>query len=371
MLKQQKIDIKDTNMALFGTPLEREIKKHAAEGEPAWKNMKKQTEGIQVWRVEKFKIVEWPKEKYGQFHTGDSYIVLRTYKKEDKYLYDIHFWLGAHTSLDEAGTAAYKTVELDTYLDDLPVQYREVEGAESDKFLALFLSSYKVLPGGVESGFHHVEKEVFEPRLIHIKGKLGKTVARPVQVNINSLNQGDVFILDVGEKLYVFQPSGAGAGEKAAAAKLIADIKGSRGKASGPFTFSYDDSDDNAKFFWEFLGGKKPIKSAAEGGDDATVDKVKLKKRVLKVSDASGSLKVEEVNFALASLKTEDVFIVDALDHVYVWIGKGATPQERRSGVQIAQSYLNDQPERPKSTPIVRVGEGNVPEEFHAHFKNL
>jgi hypothetical protein len=207
MLKEKKINIQDTNMALFGTPLEREIKKHAAEGEPAWKNMKKEV-GTQIWRVEKFKIVAWPKEKYGQFYNGDSYIILYTYKKEDKILYNIHFWLGEHTSLDEAGTAAYKTVELDTYLDDLPVQYREVQGQESDKFLQLFLTNYQVLQGGIESGFKHVEKEQFQPRLLHIKGKMGKTVARPVLHNTSSLNMGDVFILDIGEKLYVFQPAG-------------------------------------------------------------------------------------------------------------------------------------------------------------------
>jgi len=39
---------------------------------------------------------------------------------------------------DEYGTAAYKTVELDTYLDDKPVQHREVEGHESELFLSYF-----------------------------------------------------------------------------------------------------------------------------------------------------------------------------------------------------------------------------------------
>lgn len=39
---------------------------------------------------------------------------------------------------DEYGTAAYKTVELDTFLDDKPVQHREVQGNESELFKTYF-----------------------------------------------------------------------------------------------------------------------------------------------------------------------------------------------------------------------------------------
>ena len=39
---------------------------------------------------------------------------------------------------DEYGTAAYKTVELDTFLDDKAVQHREVQGHESETFLDYF-----------------------------------------------------------------------------------------------------------------------------------------------------------------------------------------------------------------------------------------
>ena len=39
---------------------------------------------------------------------------------------------------DEYGTAAYKTVELDTLLDDAAVQHREVQGHESQAFKDYF-----------------------------------------------------------------------------------------------------------------------------------------------------------------------------------------------------------------------------------------
>ena len=54
----------------------------------------------------------------------------QTYIKpgEDDLEYDVHFWIGKYSTQDEYGTAAYKTVELDTFLDDKPIQHREVQG---------------------------------------------------------------------------------------------------------------------------------------------------------------------------------------------------------------------------------------------------
>jgi len=155
--------------------------------------------------------------------------------------------------------------------------------------------------------------------------------------------------------------------KKTAAAQIVNGIKTSRPKVEHHI-FGYEDADDHSKFFWEFLGGKKTIKTAAEGGDDSQA--IVAKKRLLKVSDASGSLKVTECTFAFKELHTDDVFIVDALDTIYVWIGKGATQQEKRSGVQLAQSYLNDQPDRNQKTPIVRIHQGNETDELMALFKS-
>ena len=38
---------------------------------------------MQIWRIVKFKVTHWPKEDYGKFYDGDSYIILNTYKKPE------------------------------------------------------------------------------------------------------------------------------------------------------------------------------------------------------------------------------------------------------------------------------------------------
>lgn len=64
----------------------------------------------------------------------------------------------------------------------------------------MFMSYFKktgveYLPGGIESGFKDVTKKEFTPRLLQVKGSRYPRVI-PVDINVDSLNEGDVFILD-------------------------------------------------------------------------------------------------------------------------------------------------------------------------------
>jgi hypothetical protein len=72
---------------------------------------------------------------------------------------------------DEAGTAAIKTVELDSILGGRAVQHRELQGYESDKFLSYFKPCIIPMEGGFASGFKTPEEDTFETRLYICKGK--------------------------------------------------------------------------------------------------------------------------------------------------------------------------------------------------------
>jgi len=81
-------------------------------------------------------------------------------------------------------------------------------------------------------------------------------------------------------------------------------------------------------------------------------------------------MKMEEVARAplsRAMLATDDVFIVDITSEVFVWVGKGATPAERRRGMQAAADYLK-QRGRPALTKLTKVVEGAEPPLFSTLF---
>jgi len=288
--------------------------------------------------------------------------VLHTYKKPDdkKFSYDVHFWLGKETTQDEAGTAAYKTVELDDFLGGAPVQHREVQGHESELFTSYF-QKFKVQEGGIETGFKHVKPEEYRPRLLHIKGAKGRVVVTEVERSYKSLNSGDCFILDAGLKIYQFNGKSSSGIERSKSMELSVAL--SKDRKTAKVTVLTEGDADMADF-WSCLGGEGPIKSAADGGDDKAVNGAM--KRLMRLSDASGKVQFTEVatdKVRKPMFDGNDVFIFDAVSEVFAWVGKKASPQEKRLALQYAQDYLVHY-KRPAWLPISRVLEGGENEVF-------
>jgi len=368
MQKQKQYNVADSNIAGLGSDLDKKVREAAASTEPAWKNAG-QAPGLQIWRIEKFQVKSIPKESYGTFYSGDSYIVLNTYKKKgtDALAWDVHFWLGTYTTQDEAGTAAYKTVELDDLLKGAPIQHREVQGYESALFLSYFNNQIKLLDGGVESGFKQVKPEEYKPRLLHIKGKKKVRVAQ-VDLNREALNSGDVFILDSGLKLYQFNGSKSSPQERNKGATLVRAIADER---KGQPKVEVVEESDKSSPFWTAIGGHGAVKTADEGGVDDEAAPSLTEKKLFQLSDETGSMVFKEVG-AGASIKknllnSNDVFILDTGAEVFAWIGKGASVGEKSKALSFAQEYLTKNG-RPAHLPISRILEGGENEVFESSF---
>ena len=302
----------------------------------------------------------------GKFFTGDSYILLKTTKKGSSFSWNIHFWLGAESSQDETGVAAYKSVELDDQLGGGPVQYREVQGNESDLFLSYFKKTggIEYMDGGIDSGFTHVERDVYETRLLHLKGK--RTVrVKSVAVTNDSLNTGDVFILDAGLKIFIFNGPDANKYEKVKGLEVANNIRND--ERGGRAALIYLNDDPNNEEFWNALGGQITVTNPGE--DDAVVDtEPSAQKKMFKLIDGAFSEEIALNNGRLdrKALETSYVYLVQS-SKFFIWIGKAAPADDKKEAMVAAIAKVKEAG-LPSNTPILRLSEGVESSAFKGEF---
>ena len=311
----------------------------------------------------------------GVFYEGDSYILLCTVKKGSSKQYNLHFWLGKDTSQDEAGTAAYKTVELDDQLGGCATQYREVQGSESPLFLSYFKKPIKgkggngiqYVPGGVSSGFKHVEQGVYRTRLLQVRGCRVTRVSE-VPVSASSLTQSDAFILDLGLDIFVYygarisMPSKYKANEIACA--IDDDERG--GKA---VIYKIDDDPKNERF-WDALGGYVDPKAVSPGISET--EEAKFLNKLFCIDTIDSEVKFTEVDtnggvLSRGMLQSGAMFLVHSVDALYIWVGGKASPAEKKEAMPFAVKYLK-QNNLPSNMRIQKVAEGVEPSAFIKEF---
>ncbi|KAL8142962.1 hypothetical protein V2J09_015994 [Rumex salicifolius] len=281
------------------------------------------------------------------------------------YLYDIHFWLGKDTSQDEAGTAAIKTVELDDCLGGKAVQYRELQGHESDKFLSYFKPCIIPLEGGVASGFKKPVEEEFETKLYICKGKRAVKV-KQVPFSRSSLNHDDVFILDTKDKIYQFNGATSNIQERAKALEVIQFLKDSYHVGTCDVAIVDDgklQTESDSGEFWILFGGFAPIGRRVASEDDVTPEATPA----TLYSVANGQIDPLEGDLSKGMLENNKCYLLDCGDEIYVWFGRITQLEERKSACQAADDLLSGQ-NRPKATRVTRVIQGYESHSFKSYF---
>ena len=379
LVHQEELDWQDSNVEFIGSDIDHKVKHQSAASEPAWNNGTIGNQaGLFIWRIEDFEVIPWPREKHGSFHEGDSYIILHTEEIKgdsgNQLIHDIFFWLGRATTQDEAGTAAYKTVELDEFLHGAATQHREVQASPSDAFTALF-PRLKILRGGVRSGFNHVdvnEEVQHTDTLLRVFKHPGHTAGRDavvvheVEPTWQSLDEDDVFVLDKGDKIFVWQGKKCSPMEKMKAAQVVHDL--TTAKHVDVEVLSQDEA--RSKVVVDHLGGQdleygkslvcaRPMSAATE----------RDVKKLFKLSDVEGemsfSLTKEGNGIGRDDLDEEDVFVFDAGKTIWVWEGNSASQAEKAMWLKVAQKYMRMQ-HNAKELSVAKVKQGREGKAFWA-----
>jgi len=243
---------------------------------------------------------------------------------------------------------------------------------ESQMFLSYFRGGIFYLEGGVESGFKHVEPKVYEKRLFIVKGKRYPRVWT-MPLASSSLNEGDLFILDLGLKLYFWPGVEANVNEKVKGMEILFNIKNAE-RGGHPVHF-YPREDANAdEEFWAELGGKPtminpavPDEGVQEGGSG------ELTYSLYRVSNATGQLELTEVTerpLQKTHLDTNDTFILELSDQIYVWVGKKSNLEEKKNAMKFAKDFI-EQKGKPKNTRISRLPEFGEDVHFKSFFNGF
>jgi gelsolin len=335
-----------TNLEFFGTDLEKKIKEASANCEPAWTNTNLKIQGLHIWRIEKFKLVRIEQNTYGSFFEGDSYVILNVYgDQQNELMYSAHFWLGLKTTQDEMGTAAYKTVELDTYLHGKAVQYREIQNNESDLFRSYFLQGITYLSGGIDSGFHKIEEYDYT-NYIPLLYKVHDNYSNQMPLVLSSVTDTDAFVLDTGLTIYVYAGKNSSYKERFMAQYRAVHIKENRKKS----IIVHTEDDKTYKLFLGYV---------TKYANDLLISR-----KLLRINYTNESITVTEIKEPITydSFDTNDVFIFKTCHTTYVWIGKNSNYNEQLDAWKVAFKVSNP------TDSIALVKEGREPETFKMNF---
>uniref|UniRef100_A0A2C9KVB8 HP domain-containing protein n=1 Tax=Biomphalaria glabrata TaxID=6526 RepID=A0A2C9KVB8_BIOGL len=234
--------------------------------------------------------------------------------------------------------------------------------------------------GGAKSGFHHVDKGVFQPRLIHVKGKRNPRFSECPEIDWEQMNHGDCFILDLGNVIFPWLGANCNRTEKMKTVEHCCRLRDERGgKANIVFV---DDSQEDKldkeskQLFEKYLNIKdrNKIKAEKEAGDDEASERIlSANIKLFSCKEEEGTLRIQEVKpgpLYRKDLVSDDSFIIDnGPTGSWLWIGRKASPKEKKEAMRNAVGFLKKKG-YPSDTKVTRVVEGAEPSDFKCLFKD-
>ncbi|VDL91527.1 unnamed protein product [Schistocephalus solidus] len=278
-----------------------------------------------------------PDNDVGYFFSDEIFVVLKTFRRNTKMCYNIHFWIGEEKAQEMGASPPAKVKELMAMLNDKVVLFREIEGFESPQFKQYF-KVFGVHKGSLNDIFNPNDPKDFTPKLLHfhLNKKRNRTEMFEVPISWKSLTSNDVFIYDEGTKMTQWNGSRCDEEERQAARHYIASaLKRRNCKATSEF---YDEEDLFEKNELRKKLGEKDVPPM-----HTKYEKKGFQKVMLRLSDESGTLvltKVYSGKIYRDGINPNDVTFAEDFNVLFVYIGPGASEREKLSAWDEAVKYL-------------------------------
>eukprot|EP01117_Protostelium_nocturnum_P004986 TRINITY_DN1807_c0_g1_i2.p1 TRINITY_DN1807_c0_g1~~TRINITY_DN1807_c0_g1_i2.p1 ORF type:complete len:861 (-),score=194.07 TRINITY_DN1807_c0_g1_i2:34-2616(-) len=320
---------------------------------------------VTMWYINsESKKVIYPMDLKGHFFAGESFIVLYTYKSQDKLYegsqagggikdkYILYFWQGRQSSVKKKGWSALITSEMGKdFAGEVPTQIRIPQQKETSHFMSIFGGSIVIHQGTYQQ---RLDRDI---SLYQLRGSISKSPLRPeslrsVQVSSNSslLNSNDVFILTHENKNYLWIGKHSEIGNHPTSTFIHPTIpqKGD---------IQIIDEGDETEEFWKLLGGKKGYFNEEQG----TV-------KLFHCHFATGAISADRIwDFSQEDLVERDTMILDAKNRVFVWRGSKADLKENKT-MELAMKYVQIGTSGSRERPVYFIHSHKEPHEFRSYF---
>ncbi|XP_008220688.1 PREDICTED: villin-1 [Prunus mume] len=326
--------------------------------------------GLEIWCVENLKLVSVPKSSHGRFYSGSAYVILNTVlPKSGLPQHDIHYWLGHDTNKVDSALASDKALELDAALGSCTVQYRELQGQETGKFLSYFKPCIIPIEGVYTSQKEHLNGETYKVSLLACKGDHVVHV-KEVPFSRSSLNHSDVFILDTASKIFLFSGCNSSIQERAKALEVVQYIKENKHRANCEVATVEDGKfvgDPEVGEFWSLFGGYAPIPQDPPSSVQKQPDTPFVKLSWISTQGKLHPCQTDSLSKEM--LETDKCYMVDCDSEIFVWMGKHCSVTERKTSISAAEDFLRNQG-RSAGTHSTFITEGLEPAKFRSYFNN-
>ena len=184
------------------------------------------------------------------------------------------------------------------------------------------------------------------------------------------VNEGDVFILDMNDRIFFWPGKDCNVNEKCKGLEVVTNMRKSERHCAAEIYFPREDAAID-KEFWDHLGGKPDTINPAVPDDQ--VESEDQKYALFKISNETGKIQLTEIKerpLKKSHLDTNDTFILELNKQVSIWIGKEANQEEKKNALIIGKGFVKAN-KKPKGTRVTRIVEGAEDVHFKSFFNDF